>query len=153
LVEAFPEVDVRRAALSDRAEHTSFRWVKNLLGMSGLRERSYPSEPELEVIQVDTETLDAALPRGYVPSLVKIDVEGAELLVLGGGVETLRRHHPWIVFEYGRGMEFTSYETKPGDIYEFLTGLDYRIFDLDGNGPMSLEEFSATPCWNFVAHV
>jgi len=121
--------------------------------MSGLRERSYPVEPQTKTISVRTERLDDTLDADYVPSFIKIDVEGAEMLVLRDAAETLRLHHPVLVFEYGRGMEFTSYGTKPSDIWGFLDDLGYRIFDLDGHGPMSLEEFSGTPCWNFIAHL
>ena len=152
LVNRFPRVDVRCAALSDREEQTTFRWVKNMQGMSGLRERHYPAPPDVEIINVRTERLDDHLPQNFEPSFIKIDVEGAELLALKGMQATLERYHPLLVFEYGRGAEFGAYGTRPDDIHAFLTQLGYRIFDVDGNGPYTLSEFqTVTEYWNWVA--
>jgi FkbM family methyltransferase len=148
----FPQVDVRAAALCDVSGKTTFRYVRNLPGMSGLRERCYPVEPDIEVITVPTERLDDALPPGYAPSLIKIDVEGAELLVLEGARHTILTHHPVIVVEYGQGNMF-SYGARPVDIYGALCGdAGYRIFDLDGRGPYSLTDFQHARVWQFVAH-
>lgn len=55
--------------------------------------------------------------------LVKIDVEGHEEQVLKGGIETLRRHAPVVVFEQHRG-EFAG-GTTPS--IEILRGLGYTI--------------------------
>jgi FkbM family methyltransferase len=153
LVGRFPDVHVRRAALSDRAGETMFRWVKNMPGMSGLQERFYPAEPEIEMISVRTERLDDTLDDDYVPSFIKIDVEGAEMLVLRGAERTLSRHHPVLVFEYGSGTQYTSYGTRPDEIWMFLSELGYRIFDLDGEGPLSVDAFARSTHWNFVAHL
>jgi hypothetical protein len=82
-------------------------------------------------------------------------VEGAEQQVFRGALETLRRHGPVVIFEHGSGSaEF--FETGPADIHALLTDeAGYRIFDLDGNGPYSPEEFKrtfhATERVNFVA--
>lgn len=154
LAARFPGVDVRCAALSDRDEETTFQWVHNMPGMSGLRGRHYPAAPDIEVIGVRTERLDDHLPPGYAPSFVKIDVEGAEMLVLRGMLRTLQAHHPLLVFEYGRGTEFGPYGTGPDEIHDFLTGLGYRIFDLDGDGPYTAEQFrTVTDHWNYVARL
>lgn len=52
-------------------------------------------------VKVDVTTIDAVLERRTVrpPSLVKIDVEGAELVVLHGMEETIRSFAPDILFE------------------------------------------------------
>src|SRR5262249_9443433 len=49
---AFPQVDVREIALSDRGGDTSFVHVVNANGYSGLRERDYPPGVEVEEITV-----------------------------------------------------------------------------------------------------
>jgi FkbM family methyltransferase len=155
LVDHFPSVDVRLAAVSNEEGETSFTYVKNLPTHSGFRERTYPMQPQIERMVVRTETLDGSLPDGYVPALIKIDVEGAERLVIEGAIETISRYKPIVVFEFGRGSS-DHYGTQPCHIYELLhdeAGL--RIFDLDGNGPYTSGQFEETDArggrWNFVA--
>src|SRR2546430_14249901 len=77
LVDHFLSVDVRLAAVSNEEGETSFTHVKNLPTHSGLRDRSYPVKPRVEKMTVRTETLDGSLPAGYVPALIKMDVERA----------------------------------------------------------------------------
>jgi FkbM family methyltransferase len=156
LVVQFPHADVRNVALSDHSGTAMFTHVKTLPGYSGLRQRTYPAPQELEEIEVRVERLDDILPTGYRPTLVKIDVEGAELQVLRGALRTITEHKPTIVFEHGLGAA-DHYGTTPADVHDLLckeAGL--RIFDMDGNGPLERgafeEAFYTNRCWNFVAH-
>ncbi len=67
-----------------------------------------------------TERLDDALPDGLVPRLIKVDVEGAEMLVLRGAQRTIARHRPSILFEHGIGAA-DRYGSGPGrGCYELL---------------------------------
>jgi FkbM family methyltransferase len=156
LATEFPEVDVRPVALSNRSGEASFTYVRTRPGYSGFRRRPYPAEEETETITVRVETLDEALPPEYRPSLIKIDVEGAEQQVLEGAMRTITTHKPTLVFEHGAAA--AAYGTAPATIFELVcdeAGL--RIFDLDGNGPYSRVAFAETcergSYWNFVAHV
>ncbi len=83
-------------------------------------------------------------------------MEGAEQQVLQGALGTLTRHRPIVIFEHGSGSA-EAYGTSPRDIHALLwEQLRYRIFDLDGNGPYTLEQFErcfyAAERINFVAH-
>ena len=155
LVEELPAADVRHAAVSDGAGEATFTVVPDMPSFSGLRERSYPGSPRLERITVRTERLDDALDPDYVPRFIKVDVEGGELGVFRGAIETLRRHRPIVWFEHGVGAS-DRYGTRPADVHRLLTGdVGMRIFDADGNGPYSEERFEQVftePMWNFVAH-
>jgi FkbM family methyltransferase len=155
LAAEFPDVDLRQAALSDAAGESTFTYVVDEPSFSGLRRRDYAGERRLEELTVRTERLDDALPEGYVPRFMKVDVEGAEQLVFEGALETLRRHRPTVFFEHGQGAS-DYYGTRPADVYRLLVeeaGL--RIFDADGAGPYSEADFEAVfsaPMWNFIAH-
>jgi FkbM family methyltransferase len=155
LASRFPAVDVRRAALSDTAGVTSFAHVIGAPAYSGLRRREDlpPSVDSVQQIEVRTERLDDVLADGPIPSLLKIDVEGAEFGVLSGGIETLQRHRPFVLFEHGAGGA-DLYGTHPNEVFDLLDDAKLRIFDLEGGGPYSREQFEATfaePIWNFLA--
>lgn len=155
LAQHFPGVDIRQAAVSNVGGETTFTYVKNLPARSGFRERSYHGRQQFEKLTVRTETLDSGLPEGYVPHLIKIDVEGAERLVFEGAINTLTKYKPVVMFEHGKGGA-DHYDTQPRDIYALLhdrAGLN--LFDMDGNGPYSLEQFEETYArndrWDFLA--
>jgi FkbM family methyltransferase len=155
LVRRFPGVDVRRAALYDSAGTVSFAHNLDQPAYSGLRQRSdVDTSPDgLRQISVATERLDDVLEEAHVPTLIKIDVEGAELGVLRGAVETLHRHRPHILFEHGMGGA-DLYDAGPTELFDLLDACGLRIFDLDGFGPYSREHFEDTfsqPIWNFLA--
>lgn len=139
---AHPDVDVRQAALSDRAGAREFAHVVADPGWSGFVGRPTPAGGKVETIEVRTERLDDALPDGLRPAFLKIDVEGAEEEVLRGALETLRRHRPVIAFEHGLGSA-DHYGTTPEAIHRLLAGeLGYSIHGLDGDGPYDEPRFS-----------
>jgi FkbM family methyltransferase len=151
----FPTVDVRNAAVSNASGAAAFHRVRRDPMASGLKLRRDVELGPTETITVKLEKLDDALPPGYVPSLIKIDVEGGERQVLEGAIETISRHSPIVCFEHGPGAE-GEYGTSPKQVYQLLVGLvGMQIFDIDGDGPYSESQFVRQyrqPIWNFVAH-
>ena len=138
---AFSQVDVRTKALANEAGEREFTRVVGNPGWSGFRERPTPNATRFERFDVTTERLDDALPDGFAPCFIKIDVEGAELEVLTGALETLERHKPVVAFEHGLGSA-DHYGTEPGDVHELLTNrAGLRLYDLDGTGPLTRRDF------------
>ena len=76
-------------------------------------------------------TLDTHCARRTGPSFIKIDVEGAELLVLQGAIETLSQHRPIVLCEMLRKWS-ARFSYHPNDIIAFMAGLDYRCQTVDG---------------------
>jgi FkbM family methyltransferase len=155
LAHRYPQVDLRRAALSDSAGQATFKHVLDRPAVSGLRVRRdvQDSPGAVREIVVNTERLDDVLDVDYVPAVIKIDVEGAEFGVMRGAARTLERHRPLVLFEHGSGGA-DLYGTGPGDVFDLLDQCRLRIFDLDGKGPYSRELFEETftePVWNFLA--
>jgi hypothetical protein len=58
--------------------------------------------------------------------MIKIDVEGAELLLIRGARETIAKNKPVIVFEHGLGGA-DSYGHTPEQVFDLLIdcGLNY----------------------------
>lgn len=138
---AFPGVDVRNKALANEQGERAFTHVVGNAGWSGFRQRPTPHAERFERLTVEVERLDDALPDSFRPTFIKIDVEGAELEVLQGALETLKAYQPVVAFEHGLGSA-DHYGTEPGDVHSLLTGAaGLRIYDLAGDGPYSLAEF------------
>lgn len=62
--------------------------------------------------------------------LVKIDVEGFEKKVIAGMVQTLKKHHPFIMIEIQKNIfsEITNQLTSLGYCYIHLGDIDYLFF-------------------------
>lgn len=75
-------------------------------------------------------TLDHLAGRLDHVDLIKIDVEGAELAVLEGAVQTLQRHRPVILFEL-LDTALKQQGASADGVLAFLTGLGYQFLVLD----------------------
>jgi len=56
---------------------------------------------------------------------IKVDVEGAELEVLRGAMNTLKRFHPKLVVEVDLG-QLANFKTTPEDLVAVITGAGYK---------------------------
>jgi hypothetical protein len=141
-------------ALSSEAGTALFTRAVGDEGFSRLADMRLPTGMLAREFSVEVRTLDAVVPPDFNPRFIKIDVEGVEMEVLRGGVETLARHHPVLWVEHGRTVD--GYRgANSHDLWDLLCGdFGYRIFDADAMGPVSRDEFWPTGgpmMWNWLA--
>jgi len=80
-------------------------------------------------ITVEAATLDQLVERlGLCPGLIKIDVEGAEGLVFGGAIETVRKFKPVILSEFSPAL-LRKVGTNPLVLLANLRSSGYRVID------------------------
>lgn len=132
-------------ALSDKAGTSSFNYVVSNPSYSGLLKRNYDHPDEQDtLITVQTERLDDLIPEDRKIDLIKIDVEGGELLVLRGATGILTRCKPVVIFEHGLGAS-ELYGATPGQVYGLLEQCGMRVSlmsrFLRNQEPLTKEEF------------
>jgi FkbM family methyltransferase len=133
-VQVLPCAVAERAFGIEAFEISARARAANSLRGAGLSQKG----PVRETRMVPSVSLDELLRHVRSPSVVKIDVEGAELRVLAGAARLLGEVRPAIVIE----VESSS----AGEVGQCLRGAHYRFFDGDANGAAWTE--LRQPPWN-----
>lgn len=142
---AAPNCRLFDIALSDKTGASSFNYVVSNPSYSGLLKRTYDHPNERDtLITVRTERLDDVVPTEQKIDLIKIDVEGGEMLVLKGATKTLMRCKPVVIFEHGLGAS-ELYGATPEHLYDIFEqcGLQVSLMSrfLKKMPPLSKEAF------------
>jgi FkbM family methyltransferase len=131
LRQEFPAVELHQVAVSHLPGTASFSHIRNRPAHSGLRPRTYDlADAQVDTLTVAVKRLDDIIPSDRQIDFIKVDVEGGDLNVLRGGVETIRRSRPYIVFEAGRKAA-GLYGITGDDIFDFLTMLGYSLTTME----------------------
>jgi FkbM family methyltransferase len=130
----FPQVEVFNIGLYDREDVLPFFVEEeNLFGMAnhGLGTVfGAAMDKQTGVVRLrkfDDVAVEAGLQR---LDFLKVDVEGAEWMVLKGAEECIRRFRPVIVAESSAG-NFERAGYAPKDLYQYLESLGYQIRNLE----------------------
>ncbi len=136
---------IYNVALSNTAGQSTFNHVVSNPAYSGLKRRQYDHKDEVDQqITVQTDCLDHIIPSDIKIDIIKIDVEGGELQVLEGAIQTIQRSKPIIIFEHGLGAsEF--YNSSPDKVFALLDSCSMKINTLKGylqtESALTLEQF------------
>jgi FkbM family methyltransferase len=95
-------------------------------------------------VSIQATTLDEYCKSHTVPTVIKIDVEGAESAVLEGGKETLKIFSPTIAIELWSGTDLSEYSLKT---VKFLDSLGYTPFFLLSTGDTKQTDVTTLMEW------
>lgn len=101
-------------------ERTGASSIKNIL------------DQNIETIQVDMDTIDSWVVDNNLERLdfIKCDVEGAELFVYQGGIESIKKYKPIIMSEMLRKWS-AKYDYHPNDIIQLFGNIGYECYVID----------------------
>ncbi len=144
----FRNVQTHALALSDRQHASRLNFppllLDGFLNNTGMAsqfqfEHSSSKSEEIECVRLD----DYAVSRGIVCfDLMKIDVEGAEMDVLLGAVESIQRNRPRVVMEIN--LNHLQYAGRRIDeVLDFWAALEYEVFRIDHDANLSKVHSSA----------
>ena len=102
------------------------------------------------------ERLDSVISPDARIDFIKIDVEGAEGLVLTGAAQTIAWNRPYVVLEHGRRSSL-DFGVSSQQVYDLLVercGLRVSLLAAwpAGARPLTRFEIAAQREWYFVAH-
>lgn len=137
LRENFPDVEVHECALAAGQGMAQFVHAVDIEGWSGLQRQDYPVDTREERFDVVVRRLDDIVGERDI-AFVKVDVEGAEFIVLDGGKEFLSRCRPHVFFELAH-VHASAYEVTPEQMHELLASCHLRVETLAGR-PLTAED-------------
>ena len=137
LVELNPNLSLKlhQVALGDADGETEFVLMSEdtmgkLADSSFQRERSTGTRFKVKLSKLDTLVAEGSVP---LPSLIKVDVEGAEKMFLDGAAATIEQGRPAILLEYNSGP-------LARECAAFLEERGYHIEWLETDDPESLTD-------------
>lgn len=154
LKKKFPDVEVKTLALSDKQQRLIFYKNNSRPGFSGFA-NDPESRDKVIPLTVECDVLDHLVAADRKYDYVKIDVEGAELLVLRGARQMIARDGPAILFESSHDGAAKLGLTRE-DLFSFFAGeLRYSVFLLKdflaGKPALTLQGFQQAAVYPFQA--
>lgn len=131
----YDNVNCYNYAVSNTTGNTEFYIDLQRAGWSGLKQHTN-IESNYKKIDIKSTKLDDF---NFNPTMIKIDTEGAELLVLEGA-ETTLDFTDVVYFECSE-IHFSNYGYTAKDLYSLLKNKNFNIFDLRFN-KLTAEEFA-----------
>ncbi len=148
-----PEDLIRRLpyGLSNAAGEADFYQVIDPIQheLSGLRNRHFLKDRPVQTIRVELTTLDLVCKDLDRLDFLKLDLEGAEMDALRGGMRTLTRLRPVVTLEQDQySPQYFSYTWD--QLLEYFAALDYELYDLFGQRYTEPSLFEQCAVWDFV---
>jgi FkbM family methyltransferase len=126
-------VKVINCALSDSSDQKLKLYIPPKAGSSAASLNKLHPDDTNNSIEITTQRLDDLTQIRDLESvsLIKIDVEGAELSVIKGALETIRENKPVLFIELLRKWS-KIFGYHPNDVLIILQDLGYKVFEVNG---------------------
>jgi FkbM family methyltransferase len=135
---ALDNVHLHRFGFSNKSDSPVFYFYPE--GSGNASAADLGSSSHKQEIRCPVRTLDSFIEEtGLTVDLVKCDVEGAELFVFQGGIETIRTQHPIIFTEMLRKWS-AAFNYHPNDILALLGSVGYQCFVVRDGALMPFSE-------------
>lgn len=137
-VNKFEQIDLFPIAVSDRSK----LYLYDNAGTTGvISQLSSDFQRVMDSTIVYSVSLDKWLSSVKRLDCIKIDVDGAEGLVITGALELLRRHKPYVVCEFGPDAIQMLSRISPADFLRLLqVSPEYEFYVLHEAGPISCQQ-------------
>ena len=120
-------ITLHRNAVSNECGIVEFNVATNEhCGLSSMRDIGHLSIKKINIPSITLDSIKETLP--YV-KLVKIDVEGAEFMILQGMCELIQRDHPYIIFELTNDF-LLQMGSNAAMVVDYLTALNYTCYEI-----------------------
>ncbi|MDF2077149.1 FkbM family methyltransferase [Pseudomonas mendocina] len=131
-------IEVLRMGLFNQEDELDFLFAPDVSGATSLKlAGQFRGRASIQNVACRTTTLDAfCASRNIVPALLKIDVEGAELMVVQGG-EKILEATPIILMELLRKWS-RAFGYHPNDVFALLERYGYRAWVFDEGGGLEV---------------
>jgi len=125
------KVIVFNGLISSKDATTDIKIVEGREEYSSIGAMAHPSIAGQPIVTetIRSRPLDALVKDHQLdPAVIKVDVEGAEMMVFEGAEETLKRHRPIVISEFSRPLLLRN-GTSPEAIVSFFDRCGYDVRD------------------------
>jgi len=148
---------LNRVALGEK-EGAETLFIPQKLGtaFASFREHSYGNgDSKISKISVPVRKLDDYVLENKIKTIdfIKVDVEGAEYLVLKGAKNVLKNYSPVIMMEL-QDVHTKYFSYSPEEVINYINDLDYHLYEINEKEISSVKKvtsFRNTSNYNFLA--
>lgn len=124
-------IRLNKMGLYDKTGHLNF-YIHQLKDASGDGIKDTGRAGKAKKISINVITLDKYVKDNKIKKVdfIKADVEGSETHVFKGGIKTIRKYKPQIVFEaWPKNLD--AYNLSVDNVYDFFKSINYSIYTLN----------------------
>jgi FkbM family methyltransferase len=128
---SLPNISTHNFGFSDKSGEFDFYYYPE--GSGNASSANVTGRSDIEVVKCKVKTLDEYVTESNMQiDFIKCDVEGAELFVFKGGMDTIKNSKPIVFSEILRKWS-EKFNYNPNEIFSLFYNLGYQSFTVENN--------------------